>query len=157
MTGGDPISARFLRKEFFSFVPEFKLFFAANHKPEVSGTDPGTWRRVRLIPFTQRWFAQDEKGEPKRDETLGPRLKRDELPGILAWAVQGCLDWQTTGLLSPDLVLAATQEYRSESDSLGRFLIETCDCSDVAGMTEAQILAEGRYVPSSELYSALQA
>jgi putative DNA primase/helicase len=129
MTGGDYITARFLFKENFDFKPEFKIFLATNHKPEIKGTDDGIWRRVRLIPFNVRfWNAErGESGPPelKANNLLLEQL-RAELPGILAWAVEGCLKWQRDGLTAPSAVLAATNQYREEQDVLGVFLNDCC-------------------------------
>lgn len=123
MTGQDRISARFMRAEWFDFQPSFKLFLATNHKPEIKGTDWAIWRRIRLVPFTVT-IPDDEQ-----DKALGDKL-RAELPGILAWAVRGCLEWQRIGLQPPDEVIAATNEYRNESDQLGRFIDERCITGD---------------------------
>ena len=119
LTGGDRITARFLRKEFFEFNPTFKLWMYGNHKPTIRGTDEGIWRRVRLIPFTVTI------PEGQRDPQLVDKLKA-ELPGILAWAVQGCLEWQREGLGMPEAVKAATANYRAEQDMLAAFLDECC-------------------------------
>lgn len=118
MTGGDTMTARFMRGEFFDFKPEFKLFLAANHKPTIRGTDLAIWRRIRLIPFDVT-FPED-----KQDKQLAQKL-RGELPGILAWAVRGCQGWQVLGGLgTPAAVKTATEQYRSESDALAAFLEE---------------------------------
>jgi putative DNA primase/helicase len=119
LTGSDTIAARLLYSEAFEFRPQFKLWLAANHKPVIRGTDHAIWRRVRLIPFAV------EIPEAEQDPDLVPALKH-ELPGILAWAVQGCLDWQEYGLQPPDAVIAATDDYRRESDVLGAFLDACC-------------------------------
>jgi putative DNA primase/helicase len=119
LTGSDTITARFLHQEHFEFRPEFKLWLAANHKPVIRGTDDGIWRRVRLIPF------EVQIPEAEQDRTLLDRL-RGELPGILAWAVAGCLEWQQCGLQPPAVVRAATQQYREESDVLGAWIGENC-------------------------------
>jgi P4 family phage/plasmid primase-like protien len=129
MTGGDYITARFLFKENFDFKPEFKIFLATNHKPEIKGTDDGIWRRVRLIPFNVRfWNAQrGESGPPElRANKLLLEQLRAELPGILTWAVEGCLKWQRDGLTAPKAVLEATNKYREEEDVLGAFLKDCC-------------------------------
>jgi putative DNA primase/helicase len=118
-TGGDVISARFLHGEWFEFRPEFKLWMATNHKPIIRGTDPAIWDRIRLIPF----LVRIEKAIPRR--VLMARLCA-ELPGILAWAVRGCLEWQRSGLDVPEEVAAATDAYRQEMDMVGRFLQEGC-------------------------------
>lgn len=119
MTGGDPITARFLNKNEFEFTPRFKVLMATNHKPVIRGTDYAIWRRIRLIPFTVTI------PEAERDTQLTDRLIT-ELPGILAWAIQGCLAWQQSGLQEPAEVLDATSAYRSEMDLIGQFLDDTC-------------------------------
>jgi putative DNA primase/helicase len=114
LTGGDAITARFLHKEFFTFYPQFKPWLATNYKPKVRGTDDGFWRRVRLIPFTVSFLGREDRG-------LLAAL-RSELPGILTWAMRGCLDWQRNGLGTAAAVSAATNEYREESDLLAAFI-----------------------------------
>jgi putative DNA primase/helicase len=119
LTGGDKMVARFMRQEYFEFTPTHKLWIYGNHKPVIKGSDNGIWRRINLVPFTVQ-IPDDEK-----DEQLKEKLKT-ELPGILAWAVRGCLDWQRTGLKPPDEVKAATAAYRAESDALTAFIEECC-------------------------------
>lgn len=119
LTGQDTIKARFLFAEFFEFAPQMKIWLAANHKPIIRGTDHAIWRRIRLIPFTQK-FEGASKDDNMRDKLLA------ELPGILAWAVRGCLAWQTDGLPMPETVQKATEEYKTESDVIGGFLNECC-------------------------------
>lgn len=119
VTGGDPITARFLRREFFQFVPAFKLFFAVNHKPQIRGTDHAIWRRIRLIP------CEVTIPEDQQDRKLLEKL-RGELPGVLAWAVRGCLEWQREGLRAPEEVRVATEAYRNDEDGLAQFLADCC-------------------------------
>lgn len=119
MTGGEKMVARFLNAEFFEFSPEFKLFLATNHKPEIQGTDHAIWRRIRLIPF-EVVIPDDEQ-----DKDL-PKKLRAELPGILNWALQGCLDWQANGLQPPKAVTDATSRYREDMDILADFLTDRC-------------------------------
>jgi putative DNA primase/helicase len=115
LTGGDRVTARFLYGEFFEFAPVLKLFLAANHQPVIRGQDFGMWRRIRLIPFTIAIPPEEQ------DRALPDKL-REELPGILAWAVQGCRAWQRDGLGEPAEVREATAEYKTEMDVLGDFL-----------------------------------
>lgn len=128
LTGGDTITARFLFKEFFDFRPTFKLWLAANHKPTVTGGDHGIWRRIRLVPFTVTI------PDAERDSKLTAKLA-EELPGILAWAVRGCLAWRRDGLGVPDAVRAATESYRDEMDAMAPFLDEACFAVSSARIT----------------------
>jgi len=123
LTGGDPISARFLHGEFFEFQPVAKIWLATNHKPRIDGTDEGIWSRIRLVPFT----VTIPEGE--RDKHLTARLEQ-ELPGILQWAVQGCLAWQQQGLDPPAAVTDATEGYRREEDPLVEFVDQCCVLGD---------------------------
>lgn len=125
LTGGDTVTARFLFKEFFEYKPQFKVWLAANHKPVIRGTDNAIWRRIRLIPFT----VTIPEGE--RDSKLPAKL-RAELPGILAWAVKGCLDWQRERLGLPEEVKTATAEYRADMDTLAAFIADCCYCESNA-------------------------
>ncbi len=119
LTGGDAVTARFLYSELFTFIPQLKLWLAVNHRPRVSDDSSGFWRRIRLIPFTQTFAGE------RQDPRLGEVLAK-EAEGILAWAVRGCLEWQTRGLEPPAPVKAATEEYQSENDPLASFLAECC-------------------------------
>ncbi|BCL87662.1 hypothetical protein MAFF211471_27450 [Ralstonia solanacearum] len=120
LTGGDKISARFMRQDFFEFFPQFKLFVAGNHKPAIRNIDEAMKRRLHLIPFTVTVPPE------RRDKNLQQKLLA-ERDGILAWAVQGCLDWQRLGRLDPpQQVLDATEEYFEAEDALGRWLDERC-------------------------------
>jgi putative DNA primase/helicase len=119
MTGGDKIRARQMRQDFFEFFPTHKFFLAANHKPSIQGTDLGTWRRIKLVPFTVIIPEADRNKHILKD------LKAEK-PGILNWALEGCLEWQKTGLGEPEEVKAATKAYREEQDLLGGFIAECC-------------------------------
>jgi len=137
LTGGDIIKARYLFAEFFEFKPTFKLWLTTNHKPNIRGTDHGIWRRIRLIPFNKTFSPEQQ------DKQLLQKL-RMELPGILAWAVQGCLEWQKKGLQPPEAVTTATENYRGEMDVIGLFIQECCFVSDDSSVK----------VASSDLYDA---
>lgn len=119
LTGGDTVTARFLFAEFFEFKPQFKIWLACNHKPIIRGTDHAIWRRIKLIPFNVTI------PENERDKHLTEKLQA-ELPGILAWAVKGCLSWQKEGLKTPDEIKTATNEYQTEMDVIKAFLDECC-------------------------------
>jgi P4 family phage/plasmid primase-like protien len=119
MTGGDRMKARRMREDFWEFSSSHKLFLATNHKPIIRSTDHAMWRRIRLIPFAVQIPEQEQ------DKDLADKLKA-ELPGILAWAVRGCLDWQRSGLGTADAVEKATASYREEQDILGAFIEECC-------------------------------
>ncbi len=118
-TGGDTQNARHLYRDTFSFEPVGKLFIAGNYRPRISGTDHAIWRRVRLLPF-QRKFSDEEK------DTALPEKLAAELPHILAWAMEGCLDWRREGLSSlPKVMNDASKQYAAEQDILGEFLAES--------------------------------
>jgi putative DNA primase/helicase len=123
LTGCDPVTARFLHGEFFTFRPVAKFWLAVNHKPKVTDDSYGFWRRVRLIPFLQQFKGQAE------DKNLATHLVKD-LPGILIWAVRGAVAWHERGLEPPDAVLNATESYRTESDPLAQFFQEQCILED---------------------------
>jgi putative DNA primase/helicase len=123
LTGGDTITARRMRQDFFEFKPTHQLILQTNHKPRATGTDEGLWRRVRLIPFGVTIPAE------QRDPLLPSKLKAD-LPGILDWAVDGWRRYQAEGFTLPAAVRAATSSYRDESDLLAAFLADACVVSD---------------------------
>ena len=120
LTGGDPITARFMRGDFFTFEPEFKLLLAGNHKPSLRSVDVAMRRRLHLIPFTQTI------PESERDPKLREKLV-EQLPGVLQWMIDGCLEWiEVGGLRPPESVLAATEEYFEEEDTFSEWLREAC-------------------------------
>lgn len=137
MTGDAALTARFMRGEFFTFQPRFKVLLATNHRPVIRGTDHGIWRRIRLVPFTE------VISDAEKDRELPAKLMA-EAAGILAWAVEGCLAWQRDGLAPPDAVVAATDDYRTDMDVLGEFLAERC------------VLGAGQTVGNTQLYEAFQ-
>lgn len=119
MTGGDPVTARFLFKEFETFTPGFKPVLISNHIPEMDATDPAIWARLLIVPFT-RVFLDDEK-DPKLPEKL-----EAEMSGILRWAVEGARAWYSEGLNPPLAVTGAVQMFFSEMDMIGAFVSERC-------------------------------
>jgi putative DNA primase/helicase len=137
LTGRDTVTARFLFGEPFSFRPAFKLWLSTNNKPVIQGTDDAIWDRLRLIPFTQRFDG--DRQDPKLPEKL-----RSELAGVLAWMVEGCLEWQEHGLGEPESVREATDQYRAEMDTLAAFIEDRC------------VVREGVVAPATPLYKQYQ-
>jgi putative DNA primase/helicase len=117
LSGNDKISARRMREDFWDFDPTHKSLMAVNDMPRVRDTSKGFWDRVALVPFDVRVEAG------KEDKHLLDKLKK-ELPGILRWAVEGCLEWQRGGLQIPDAVRAATDAYHDREDLVGRYVRE---------------------------------
>lgn len=138
LTGRDRVVARRLYRDEFEFTPAFKLVLSTNHRPEVRGTDDGIWRRIVLTPFLARFV----KGV-NADLDIGAKLKA-EAPGILAWMVRGCLEWQKVGLQPPASVQAATIAYRTEMSIVNRFVNDCC------------VLTPGARVLGPQLYGAFQ-
>ena len=120
LTGGDKITARFMRQDFFDYMPQFKLMIAGNHKPGLRAVDEAIRRRFNLIPFTVTIPPEE------RDPDLGEKLKA-ELPGIMQWMIDGCLDWQKQGLAPPEAVTAATDAYMEAQDAIGAWVEEACE------------------------------
>lgn len=123
IAGREPISARFLHKEYFEFEPTFTPILRTNHKPIIRGSDDGIWRRIVLIPFRQTFTGA--QCNPHIEEQL-----RDESEAILAWMVQGAVDWFNEGVYLSPTVKREVAEYRNDSDVLGQFLEEKCFLSD---------------------------
>lgn len=117
LTGGDKISARFMRQDLFTFDPQFTLVIAGNTKPEITNVDDAMRRRMHLIPF--------ETKPARKDVDLPDKLK-EEYPAILAWVVEGAKLWLAEGLNPPEVVVRATQEYLEGEDALGRWIEERC-------------------------------
>ncbi len=118
LTGGDRISARFMRQDFFTFLPSFKLQIIGNHKPGLRNVDDAARRRFNLVPFVHTPAAPDRQLEEK--------LKA-EWPGILRWAIDGCLAWQRDGLVRPASVREATAAYFADQDTFSAWLEEDCE------------------------------
>lgn len=121
MTGGDAVSARFMRQNFFTYTPQFKLTIVGNHAPVLHNVDEAMRRRFNIVPFTNKPAAPDRQLEEKLVAEHGR---------ILQWMIDGCLDWQANGLQRPGVVSAATAEYFDEQDVFGQWLIERCDTSN---------------------------
>jgi putative DNA primase/helicase len=135
VTGGDPIKARFMYKDYFEYFPQFKLLISGNHKPSLKSVDEAIRRRFHLIPFDVT--IPKERRDPDLEDKLRP-----EWPGILAWMIEGCLEWQSVGLNPPTAVLKATGEYLDAEDSLANWLADEC----------CQVGRRGDFTATKELY-----
>jgi putative DNA primase/helicase len=118
VTGQDLITCRFLYGEYFSYRPTFKIWLAMNHLPVIRGADKGIWRRIQLIPFKQNF---DEHEDKTLRETL-----QGEMDGVLQWALVGLREWWKRGLDTPQSVTQATNNYRADSDQIGRWINDRC-------------------------------
>lgn len=137
MTGGDKISARFMRAEWFDFDPTFKIWLAANDLPRLRATEESIWERFVLIPFNVQIPPE------RRDKHL-PKKLRKEFEGILAWAVRGCLKWQKEGLADKVLFDAEKNRWRQKSDTVTRFYGECCQVAPLDALVPAKVMF-GRY------------
>lgn len=117
ITGGDPITANYMRQDPFTFIPQFKLCISGNHRPSLRNIDNAIRRRFNLIPFNVQIENPD----------LGLKAAlREEYPGILQWMIDGCLAWQAEGLSAPESVQAATGEYFDAEDTIGMWMEQCC-------------------------------
>jgi putative DNA primase/helicase len=156
ITGGDRVSARFMRQDFFTYLPQFKLVIAGNHKPAIRNIDEAMRRRLHLIPFTITVPPE------KRDKQLQAKLLI-ERNAIFEWGVQGCLAWQREGLIAPDSVVSATKEYFESEDALGRWLEERCVRVKTARSLTSELFSDwkqwadaaGEFVGSQRRFSDL--
>ncbi|MCF8567729.1 phage/plasmid primase, P4 family [Alicyclobacillus tolerans] len=129
LTGADKRTARFMRQDFFEYVPSDTFWMATNHRPQIRGRDLGIWRRIKMIPFKVT-FVEDELDvlpplKLPKDKKLPKKLKQ-EVSGILNWLIAGCMAWQQEGLNDPPEVIEATNEYKNESDPLTDFVADMC-------------------------------
>ena len=120
LTGGDIVTAHFMRQDDFEYLPQFKLVIAGNHKPGLRSVDEAIRRRFNLLPFTITIPPEE------RDLELVEKLKI-ERSGILGWAIEGCLAWQRKGLDPPVVVVEATVAYLEAEDAIAIWLDERCE------------------------------
>jgi putative DNA primase/helicase len=118
-TGRDRLRVAHKFGQFFEFTPVFTPILVTNHRPTIEGQDHAIWRRVKLVPFNVT-IPDHEQDHGLADRLMG------ELPGILNWALDGCLAWQREGFGFPDEVIQATADYRAEQDVLGDWLEARC-------------------------------
>jgi putative DNA primase/helicase len=137
ITGGDDLKVRHLNRDFFDLHPTFKLTLSFNNKPQIRDDSHGMWSRVMLVPFTVII------PEAEIDRALLAKLQR-EGPGILNWCLDGFRRWRDIGLTAPQAILAATAEYRSESDRIGQFL------------DAATVPHENGEIPATHLYACYE-
>lgn len=150
MTGGDRVSARYMRGEFFEFTPTWKITISTNHRPRISGGDYGIWRRVVLVPF-------NNVVQPERQDPFLPNKLLLEAEGILVWAIRGAMSWFNSGcgrvgLQVPAAVYDETQEYREDEDVIGRFLSQACYSVEEVNtmMSHRQLLKGG--TPAQQVF-----
>jgi putative DNA primase/helicase len=137
LTGSDPITARFMRADFFTYQPQFTLLISGNNKPGLRSVDAAIRARLKLIPFTV-YIPPEE-----RDLHLKEKLKA-EAPGILAWAIRGCIDWQRSGMHEPKIVIDATNQYLAAEDTFKLWLDDEC------------VVGEGQWESAGQLYASWQ-
>lgn len=142
LTGGDVISGRFMRQDWFSFTPTHTLWLLANHQPEVRAGGAAFWRRIAMLPFLHT-VPTDQ-----RDPHLEDRLVDDEGPAILSWLITGARDYLAHGLAAPDSVRAATTAYERDQDTVARFVEDRCQIAPPG--------TQGYAVRSSDLRSAYE-
>jgi len=138
LAGREPLAARFLYKEFFTFNPSFCVWVRTNHKPQITGEDPATWRRLVLIHFS-RTFSKEQQN---------PLLERDlleERDGILSWMVEGAQRYLRDGLYLSPRMLAELTEYRTESDILGEYLAERTEKRSDGAVDKQRLYSDYRY------------
>lgn len=132
LTGGSPISARFMRQDNFTFLPAFKLTITGNHKPVLQNVDDAARRRFNIVPFDRKPATPDRELESK--------LKK-EWPAILSWMIAGCLDWQRNGLIRPQVVMATTAEYFAEQDTFQQWIDDCCETGAAHACTVSALWA----------------
>jgi len=144
LTGGDRIKARRMREDFWEFEPSHLVTLMSNHKPVVRGTDDGIWRRVLLVPFEVKIT------DAERVNDLQGKIAASESAGVLGWLVRGYQEWITRGLDAPQSVRVATENYRAESDDIGRFIEQTCYLSPAATVPAAELFDRWRRWATAE-------
>jgi len=135
ITGGEPITARMMHKDFFTYSPLFKLMFLGNTRPELRSIDEGIKRRLLLVPFT----VKPSKPDPFLTEKL-----REEFDAILGWMIEGAIMWQSVGLIAPESVTAATAEYFEDEDAIGRWMKERCYANEASTALTADLYDDWR-------------
>jgi putative DNA primase/helicase len=133
MSGGDPITARFMRQDFFTYMPQFKLDILGNVRPSLRTVDEAAKRRFQMAPFNVVIKPED------RDHNLEKNLK-EEWPGILRWMIEGCMEWQHGGLRPPPVVVDASDEYLRSQDITAQWLEDCCEINSPKAPTTKKML-----------------
>jgi putative DNA primase/helicase len=130
LSGGHILTGRHLHQGQVEWKRTHTLILLTNHRPHVGGGGGGAeWERIKLVPFTESFVNEPDPNDPHqhlKDPTLGEKIDANELSGVLNWLLAGCLDWRKNGLQPPDIIKAATAQYKSDEDTLGRFIDECC-------------------------------
>ena len=126
LSGGDQITCRFLHKEFFTYTPTFKVLFCTNEVPRIRSQNYAMKRRLKLVPFRQRFYDREDGRKPVKDDQLLPKLLAEK-SGILAWMVEGCLEWRTHGLVTPKVIRAEVERLFESQDPLAEFIDDRCE------------------------------
>ena len=156
LTGQDPIDARFMRQDFFTYFPQFKLMFSGNHMPTLRSVNKAIARRFNRIPFN--FTVPDDQINKNLDAEL-----QAEWSGILAWMIEGCLAWQRMGLCPPEAVITATSDYLESQDTTGQWIEECCE-RDVNAWTNTRALyvswkqwaeQRGEYIKTEKAFSMM--
>jgi putative DNA primase/helicase len=135
LTGGDRLTARHMRQDFFDFKPTHTLIMLSNYKPQADATDAALWRRIQLVPFNVVIPPE------RQDRELADKIRSAELPGVLRWTVLGALQWQQRGLDPPSIVQEQTEAYRAAEDVIGAFIEERCTRNKVAKVKAGTLYA----------------
>jgi len=126
LTGGDKVTCRHLYHDFFSYTPTYKVLFSTNEIPRIKSQNYAMKRRIKLIPFRQRFYEPHEDKLPVKDPALIPKLLAEK-NGILAWCVQGCLEWQASGLATPAVIRREVEALFESQDPLAEWLDSECE------------------------------
>jgi putative DNA primase/helicase len=138
ITGGDPVTARFMRSDFFTYMPTYKLMIVGNHQPVLKNVDEAIRRRFLILPFTRKPLRPDAE--------LENRIWHEEASQIFAWAIRGCLEWQSKGLPRPRSITSATEQYFEDQDLFGAWLEDSCDLGDrTNGETAAHLFVSWKF------------
>lgn len=133
LTGGDGLTGRFMRGDYFNFDATHKLLVSGNKKPMLGQVDDAIIRRMQLIPFIIKITVPNN--------TIKERLKGPEAGAILAWCIEGCLRWQRTGLVIPASVRAATDEYLHDMDDIKVWIDDCCELGNMVQEASGRLYA----------------